>query len=103
MSREEAYAVVQRNALRAADERVPLHDLLATDPIVAQKLSLAALDAAFDDGGFLRHVPAIIERLDPLERALEARAAARNSALSRPSAGPSTSIGTLPEATHGAR
>ena len=32
MSREEAYAVVQRASLRAADERAPLHDLLAIDP-----------------------------------------------------------------------
>ena len=35
LSREDAYAIVQRNALRAADERVPLHGLLATDPAVA--------------------------------------------------------------------
>jgi hypothetical protein len=99
MSREEAYGVVQRNALRAADERVPLHDLLATDPIVAQKLSLAALDGAFDDAGFLQHVPTVIERLDPLERAIEARVAAR----SRPSNGPSNPTRALPEVTHGAR
>jgi len=49
LSREEAYAIVQRAALRAADERIPLQGVLATDPIVAQKLSLADLDAAFDD------------------------------------------------------
>src|SRR5918993_1946612 len=37
LSREDAYAIVQRNALRAADERVPLHGLLATDPQSAQR------------------------------------------------------------------
>ena len=40
LSREEAYAIVQRAALRAADERAPLRDLLAVDPAVAQRLSL---------------------------------------------------------------
>ena len=32
VGRDEAYAIVQGAALRAADERSPLHDLLATDP-----------------------------------------------------------------------
>ncbi len=41
LSREEAYAIVQRNALRAADERVPFHGLLATDPSLAQRLPLS--------------------------------------------------------------
>jgi len=67
LSREEAYTVVQRAALRAADERVPLHGLLATEPIVAQKLALADLDACFDDAAVLRHVPEVIARLDALE------------------------------------
>ncbi|HEU0243365.1 MAG TPA: adenylosuccinate lyase [Candidatus Limnocylindrales bacterium] len=72
LSREEAYAVVQRNALRAADERLPLHGLLATDPVVAQKLPLAALDACFDDAAVLRHVPEVIARLDTLEATIRA-------------------------------
>jgi adenylosuccinate lyase len=72
--REDAYAIVQRNALRAADERVPLKGLLATDPAVASKLALADLDACFDDGVILRHVPQVIARLDALEAAIAARA-----------------------------
>jgi adenylosuccinate lyase len=67
LSREEAYALVQRAALRAADERRPLRDLLAVDPTVAKKLRLADLDACFDDSAFLRHVPSVIARLDSLE------------------------------------
>jgi adenylosuccinate lyase len=67
LSREEAYAIVQRAALRAADERIPLQGLLATDPGVAGRLSLAQLDACFDDAVLLRHVPAVIARLDSLE------------------------------------
>ena len=64
LPREEAYAIVQRAALRAADEQSPLRDLLAVDPAVAQRLSLAQLDACFDDRGFLRHVHEVIDRLD---------------------------------------
>jgi adenylosuccinate lyase len=73
LSREDAYAIVQRNALRAADERVPLHGLLATDPDVAASVSLTALDACFDDAANLRHVETIIARLDGLEAELTAR------------------------------
>ena len=81
LSREDAYAIVQRNALRAADERRPLHDLLATDPGVAGRLPLVALDACFDDAAALRHVPVVIARLAALEAAIRERAtdgAARN-------------------------
>ena len=67
MSREDAYAIVQRAALRAADERRPLRDLLATDPAVARLVPLARLDACFDDAAFLRHVPAVMARLDVIE------------------------------------
>jgi hypothetical protein len=66
----------ERAGLRAADERRPLRDLLATDPVVAGRLSLAALDACFDDAAFLRHVPAVIGRLDAIQRGLDDRAAA---------------------------
>jgi adenylosuccinate lyase len=67
LPREEAYAIVQRAALQAADERSGLRDLLAVDPVVARKLSLERLDACFDDAASLRHVDTIIGRLDALE------------------------------------
>jgi adenylosuccinate lyase len=67
LSRENAYAIVQRAALRAADERRPLRDVIAVEPVVARKLSLEQLDACFDDSVVLRHVPTIIGRLDALE------------------------------------
>jgi adenylosuccinate lyase len=66
LPRDEAYAIVQRGALRAADERRPLRDLLAVDPTVAKRLSLTQLDACFDDSAFLRHVPEVMGRLDAL-------------------------------------
>jgi adenylosuccinate lyase len=73
LSREAAYAIVQRASLRAADERSPLRDLLAVDPGLAQRLSLDELDACFDDAAFLRHVPEVIARLDGLSDRLAAR------------------------------
>ncbi len=71
IGRDEAYAIVQRAALRAADERVPLRDLIAVDKVVAQKLSLADLDGCFDESVFLRHVHQVIARLDRLMPAPE--------------------------------
>ncbi len=67
LSREEAYAIVQRCALRAADERRRLRDVLAVESAIAGRLALADLDALFDDARHLAHVPAIIARLDRLE------------------------------------
>jgi adenylosuccinate lyase len=67
MSREAGYAVVQRAALRAADEQRPLRELLSIDPEVAKRMSLTDLDHCFDDAAHLRHVPAVIARLDSLE------------------------------------
>ena len=67
LSREDAYGIVQRCALRAADERQPLRELLATDPVVARVLPLGRLDECFDDAAFLRHVPTIVARLDGIE------------------------------------
>lgn len=66
MTREDAYAVVQRAALAAADARQPLRELLAVEPSVAGRLSLAELDACFDDDRHLAHVPEVIARLDGL-------------------------------------
>ena len=66
LSREDAYAIVQRASLTAADARHPLRELLALEPVVARSLSPADLDACFDDARHLDHVPAVIARLDQL-------------------------------------
>jgi adenylosuccinate lyase len=84
LPREEAYRIVQAAALKAADERVPLRDLLAVDAVVARSLPLAELDACFDDATFLRHVPTILARLDSLDRELRARGRARESGSRQP-------------------
>jgi adenylosuccinate lyase len=73
MAREEAYAIVQRAALKAADERVPLRALLAVEPMVAQRVPLARLDTCFDDAAFLTHVPEVMARLDRLAAHAPAR------------------------------
>jgi len=69
LSREAAYEIVQRDALRAADERRPLRELLAADPEVEAHLTPAQLAACFDDAALLRHVPEVLDRLDRLVRA----------------------------------
>jgi adenylosuccinate lyase len=66
LSREDAYAIVQRCALRAADDDRPLRDLLALDSQVAARLPLEELDGLFDDARHLTHVAAVIARLDAL-------------------------------------
>jgi adenylosuccinate lyase len=67
MSREDAYAAVQRNAMRVWEHRGDRAGLFAknlkADPDVAGKLSAADIDAMFDDFHHLKHVDAIFERV----------------------------------------
>lgn len=60
MMREDAYALVQRHALRVWEGEGELRDLLADDP--GLPLDDAALDAAFDPAWYLRHVETIYRR-----------------------------------------
>jgi adenylosuccinate lyase len=72
LAREQAYEIVQRASFEASSARRPLRELLAVDPVVARRLSLADLDACFDDHRHLAHVAEVIARLDaliPTERA----------------------------------
>lgn len=67
LSREAAYDVVQRAALRASDERRPLRELIEADGDVTGALAGDDVVATcFDEGHLLRHVPGIIARLDRL-------------------------------------
>ena len=77
LSREEAYAIVQAASMRAQDERRPLRELLAVDAVVARRLSLAELDACFDDVRHLGHVAEVIARLDALVEPPTPRRSAR--------------------------
>jgi adenylosuccinate lyase len=66
MSREDAYAAVQRNSLRAADERRQLREVLMADPDLVGRLPDEALEACFDESHFLRNVATALARLDDL-------------------------------------
>ena len=63
LSRQEAYTIVQRNAMRAWNERVPFLDLLLADPDVTSRISEAELRELFDYGFYLKHIGATFERL----------------------------------------
>jgi adenylosuccinate lyase len=62
LGRQEAYVLVQRNAMRAWHGEARFRDLLARDPEVAPKLGEKKLHELFDLKHTLAHVPAIIER-----------------------------------------
>jgi len=65
LSREDAYALVQRNAMKVweSDGQLSLLKLLKDDPEVAQRLSADDLDALFDLGYHLKHVGTIFDRV----------------------------------------
>jgi adenylosuccinate lyase len=67
LSREDAYAAVQRNAMQVwqaqGDRAGMFARLLKADPEVAGKLSAGEIDAMFDDFYHLKHVDTIFERV----------------------------------------
>ncbi|HET6535801.1 MAG TPA: adenylosuccinate lyase [Sphingomicrobium sp.] len=65
LSRENSYALVQRNAMKVweSDGQLSLLDLLKADPDVSQRLSADQLDALFDLGYHLKHVDTIFDRV----------------------------------------
>ena len=66
LGREEAYEIVQRQAMaawREMDEAPTFRDRLAADPTVKAALTSAALDACFDPGWYLRNTGVVFERL----------------------------------------
>jgi adenylosuccinate lyase len=66
LSRDDAYRIVQDNALRAWDERLNFRGLLDADPRVTQRVSPAVLDEAFDLDRVLRHSTRTIAALDSI-------------------------------------
>jgi adenylosuccinate lyase len=66
LTREEAYALVQRNAMRAWEEGRPLRELLAGDPEVAARLPEEEIDALLDPRWYTRHLGAVMERVAAL-------------------------------------
>jgi adenylosuccinate lyase len=65
LSREESYALVQRNAMKVweSDGALSLLDLLKADPDVTAKLGAGDLEALFDLDYHLKQVDTIFERV----------------------------------------
>lgn len=63
VSREAAYRIVQRNAMRAWEEEIDLKGLLLQDEEVLQHLNREEVEACFEAGKAFRHLDAIYERL----------------------------------------
>ncbi|MEL6365068.1 MAG: adenylosuccinate lyase [Pseudomonadota bacterium] len=62
LARETAYALVQRNAMRAWNGEAAFLDLLKADDEVAAAVPAADLDALFDDARHMRHVKTLFRR-----------------------------------------
>lgn len=65
ISREDAYAIVQSNAMRCWSEKVPLLELLKSDERI-KKLTESELESLFDLEYYLRHIDEIFHRFPEL-------------------------------------
>jgi len=63
LGRDEAYRLVQRNAMRAWDDDLDFRDLVAADAEISSRIDLASV---FDLAAYTRHVDAVFERLHSL-------------------------------------
>jgi adenylosuccinate lyase len=63
MTREEAYAIVQRNAHMALDSGVDFSDLVRKDPDVKKVLDRRTIDAVFDPSALLSRSGIIFQRV----------------------------------------
>src|SRR5690606_35004164 len=63
VSREEAYSLVQRNAMRCWEDRTPLLDALLNDRDVRSHLDTAQISSLFTIDPFLEHVDRLFERV----------------------------------------
>jgi len=62
-TREDAYAIVQENAMKSWQEGIEFRKLLGQDERVQKHLKAADLDAVFDVNHFLKHLDYIFERV----------------------------------------
>jgi adenylosuccinate lyase len=63
VSREDAYRIVQSNAMAAWSSGGSFQERLKTDPIVAKKMSAKQIDAMFDLGYHTKHVDTLFARV----------------------------------------
>ncbi len=62
LARQEAYVLVQRNAMQALSGAGHFRDLLKNDPDIQSRLSVAKIDQCFDLDHALSHVDGIVAR-----------------------------------------
>jgi adenylosuccinate lyase len=67
LARTDAYAIVQRNAMLAFDERSSFRSLVEADPDVTSTLTPEVIEHCFDDHAWLTHVREVIARLERLD------------------------------------
>lgn len=60
--REQAYSMVQGNAMRSWQEKIPFKQLVLDDPAIMQLITLEELDQIFDYGVYTANVDYIFER-----------------------------------------
>lgn len=63
ITREKAYELVQRNALKSWEEGVEFYELVSNDEEIKKLLTKEELDACFDLDYHLKHVDTIFERV----------------------------------------
>jgi adenylosuccinate lyase len=63
LAREDAYRIVQRNAMKAWQDGVNFRELIAADPEIASRISRQQIDRAFDLNRQLRNVDKIFARV----------------------------------------
>jgi adenylosuccinate lyase len=63
LSRDDAYQLVQRNAMRAWDEELDFRELLRREDEIASRVDL---DAVFDLSSYTRHVDTVFARLQSI-------------------------------------
>jgi adenylosuccinate lyase len=63
LPRQQAYEIVQRDAMRAWRERRSFLECLQEDPEVTARIGADALKACFDPAWYLRHVDAVFRRV----------------------------------------
>jgi adenylosuccinate lyase len=63
LDRQAAYGIVQRHAMHAWQDRIPLQDLLRADPDVMAHIDERTLASLFDLDHHVRHVDQIFERV----------------------------------------
>jgi adenylosuccinate lyase len=71
LERDEAYRLVQRNAMRAWEEERDLRELVAADAEIAARLDL---EAVFDGSAYTAHLDTVFERLAALRQAITGEA-----------------------------